>query len=315
MSNLQNKIYKYFERNLRLRVLFVFDEAYNLGAELSAMEWTDGYLLHEFAGDWFNTKYVIENEWSQKKVVLVFPGRRFPHQEAEKLDFPLMTTIEQRSTHLGAYRATAMCMRYSDFVTNDMKANCEIFKRPLVYIFHDTIDEAGHAGNPLDVIHACGRSVEQLAALVRSLHATMNVANVILTSDHGFLYNDIRFEEKDKHPVKDSDIEKKTRYYLTTDEAPIEGVVKFPLEKVSGIESEKPVYVGVPKGTNMVFVGNTKHTVPYMLRECNLFESIPTSFIKKTILLQASARTAENAANFTSSTPKTKQAPQVFLKR
>ena len=43
------------------------------------------------------------------------------------------------------------------------------------------------------------------------------------------------------------------------------------------------------KGTHeasasMVFVGNTKHTVPYMLKNTHLFESIPTSFIKGAFL-------------------------------
>ena len=35
---------------------------------------------------------------------------------------------------------------------------------------------------------------------------------------------------------------------------------------------------------SMSFVGNTKHTVPYMLKNCHLFESIPTSFIKGAFL-------------------------------
>lgn len=43
------------------------------------------------------------------------------------------------------------------------------------------------------------------------------------------------------------------------------------------------------KGTHeasasMCFVGNTKHTVPYMLKNTHLFESIPTSFIKGAFL-------------------------------
>lgn len=43
------------------------------------------------------------------------------------------------------------------------------------------------------------------------------------------------------------------------------------------------------KGTHeasasMCFVGNTKHTVPYMLKNSNLFESIPTAFIKGAFL-------------------------------
>ena len=36
--------------------------------------------------------------------------------------------------------------------------------------------------------------------------------------------------------------------------------------------------------SDMSFVGNTKHTVPYMLKNSHLFESIPTSFIKGAFL-------------------------------
>lgn len=77
-----------------------------------------------------------------------------------------------------------------------------------------------------------------------------NVANVLLTADHGFLYNDMKFEEKDKHSIKESAIEKKTRYYLTDSNDGFEDIVKFPLDKVSSIKSTTPLQVAVPIGTN-----------------------------------------------------------------
>ena len=86
--------------------------------------------------------------------------------------------------------------------------------------------------------------------LVKRLHATWNVVNVIVTADHGFIYNDIHFEEKDKHSIDEVCIEKKTRYYLTESMAQMDGIVKIPLDKVSGISTSKPVYVAVPIGTN-----------------------------------------------------------------
>lgn len=76
-----------------------------------------------------------------------------------------------------------------------------------------------------------------------------NVANVLLTADHGFLYNDMKFEEKDKHSIKESAIEKKTRYYLTDSNDAFEDIVKFPLDKVSSIKSTTPLQVAVPIGT------------------------------------------------------------------
>ncbi|MDE6423645.1 MAG: PglZ domain-containing protein, partial [Muribaculaceae bacterium] len=168
------------------------------------------------------------------------------------VDGQVLSNIEMRSNHLASYRQNAICIKYSEYVKNNTAVNREMFKHPLVYLYHDTIDDTGHGQNPVEVIEACSRTVEQLSSLVRSLHATMNVSNVIVTSDHGFLYNEIDIEEKDKIQITDADIEKKTRYYMTTDAQSIGGIVKFPLEKVSSIQSEEPVYVGVPKGTNRI---------------------------------------------------------------
>ncbi len=164
----------------------------------------------------------------------------------------MLTTIEMRSNHLASYRQNAICIKYSEFMKKDGTTKRELFKRPLVYMYHDTIDDTGHGQNPVEVIEACRRTVEQLSSLVKSIHASWNVANVIVTSDHGVLCIEIVIEEKDKIEIPDADIEKKTRYYLTTDSQRIEGIVKFPLEKVSTIQSEELVYVGVPKGTNRI---------------------------------------------------------------
>lgn len=86
--------------------------------------------------------------------------------------------------------------------------------------------------------------------LITRLHATWNVSNVVVTADHGFIYNDTNFEEKDKHSVEESCIEKKTRYYLTTSNAYKDGIEKFPLQQVSAMKSDSQVFVAVPTGTN-----------------------------------------------------------------
>lgn len=166
------------------------------------------------------------------------------------IDDVVLTTTEQRTVHLGKYRPGSLCVRYEEVMNGDQVTMRKLFKRPLVYIFHDTIDEASHSQNPFEVIGACRKAIQQLSVLVRRLHATWNVTDVVITADHGFLYNDIKFEEKDKHSITDAEIEKKTRYYLTESTQQIEGVVKMPLDKVSAIASATPVLVAVPVGTN-----------------------------------------------------------------
>ena len=84
-----------------------------------------------------------------------------PHQSLELqgtdmlVDGAVLTTTEQRTVHLSNYKDGAVCMRYEEVMNGDMSAMREQFKRPLVYIFHDTIDEASHSQSPFDVFASC----------------------------------------------------------------------------------------------------------------------------------------------------------------
>lgn len=181
----------------------------------------------------------------------LLPHHSLALQGAEMaVDGQVLTTTDQRTKHLGLYKDGALCITYEDVMSCDQNTRREIFKRPLVYIFHNTIDEASHSQSPFEVISACRRAIEQLASLVNSLHASWNVTNVILTADHGFVYNDMQFEDKDKHSISEDCIEKKTRYYLTHSNQPVIGIEKFPLQMVSGMATTEDTYVAVPSGTN-----------------------------------------------------------------
>ena len=179
-----------------------------------------------------------------------------PHNKLElvgaemNVDGAGLTSIADRAAHIAKYKSDSVCMTYEEFMSYDGHTQREICKARLVYIFHDAIDKASHSSSPFDVITACKKAVQDLTALISRLHATANVNNVILTADHGFLYNDIRFEEKDKHSIKEDCIDKKTRYYLTTSNSKVDGIIKFPLQSVSGIKSHEAVYVAVPEGSN-----------------------------------------------------------------
>ena len=127
------------------------------------------------------------------------------------VDGEVLATLESRLTQVTKYKENACCVDYETVIKADQKTARALFKRPLVYIFHDTIDAASHGADAGDVIVACRKAIGQLAVLVRRLHASWNVANVVLTADHGFLYNDVEFAEKDKHAVTVAGIIEKKR--------------------------------------------------------------------------------------------------------
>lgn len=167
------------------------------------------------------------------------------------VDDKLLDSTEKRSNHLQKYRDGAICVKFETVAEYNLDKNREIFKHSLVYIFHDIIDKTSHKSTAKQLTQSCREAIIELAKMIPKIHASYNVTELYITSDHGFLFNDIEFAEKDKHQVKEEFLERSSRYYLTHSDAPVQGIVKFPLEEVSGIENNG-VFVAVHEGTNRI---------------------------------------------------------------
>ena len=166
------------------------------------------------------------------------------------VDGAVLDTTEKRDAHVQRYKQKSRCVSFKDVTRNSRDANRELFKNDLVYIFHNDIDEAGHDDNAKKAVCACRSSITELAKTVHSIMSTYNVADVFITADHGFLLNDMEFEDKDKQQMAEGGIDRKSRYYLTESDAGIPFFSKYPLRDVSGIDSD--CYVAIPSGTNRV---------------------------------------------------------------
>ena len=166
------------------------------------------------------------------------------------VDDKILDTTEKRNTHLQNYRDGAICVPFETVAEYNTDKNREIFKHSLVYIFHNVIDKTGHDGNAKQVTQACREAITELGTIIPKIHASYNVTEVYVTSDHGFLFNDIVFAEKDKHKIEEDTLERSSRYYLTNSDKEVNGIVKFPLGDVSGMVNGSDVFVAVPQGTN-----------------------------------------------------------------
>jgi uncharacterized protein (TIGR02687 family) len=166
------------------------------------------------------------------------------------VDNYILNSTEKRSEHLQRYKEGAICVPFETVAEYNQDKNREIFKHSLVYIFHDTIDKAGHEGIAKKVTQSCREAINELATMIPKIHASYNVTEVYITSDHGFLFNDIDFAEKDKHKVTEETLERSTRYYLTYSDKQVSGIIKFPLNEVSAMVNTNDVFVAVPEGTN-----------------------------------------------------------------
>lgn len=93
MSSVQQRIYSYFERNPKLRVLFIFDNMSIIETELQGTSWNNGFHYVVFDGTWFGTKYAIEHQWKDEKVILLFKQEFKPVNEQKRLEFPLLDLL------------------------------------------------------------------------------------------------------------------------------------------------------------------------------------------------------------------------------
>lgn len=166
------------------------------------------------------------------------------------VDDHILDTTQKRSEHLQVYRDGAVCVPFETVAEYNQEKNREIFKHPLVYIFHDVIDKTGHDGNAKQIVNSCRDAILELKNMIPKIHASYNVTEIYITSDHGFLFNDIMFADKDKHKIEEEYLERSTRYYLTKSKDKVSGVVKFPLSEVSGMVNVGDVMVAIPEGTN-----------------------------------------------------------------
>lgn len=87
-----DNIYNYFDSNADLRVLFIFDPMRSMFNEIEDTVLRECFRFVEFQGNWFATKYALENKWCDEKVILYFQ-QAAPVTRDARANFPLMDLL------------------------------------------------------------------------------------------------------------------------------------------------------------------------------------------------------------------------------
>ncbi|MCB0517802.1 MAG: BREX-1 system phosphatase PglZ type A [Lewinellaceae bacterium] len=155
-----------------------------------------------------------------------------------------------RQQILLTHREEALALPFSQLLGKPQEELRDIFKSKVVYIYHDVIDSTGDdRKSERRVFQAVDETIQELKKLVKSLHASHNVARVLITADHGFLYNDRELEEKDKEDMPHKEAQTShNRYVITDDATPPAMGFKIPLEATTRFE--KGWYVTIPQSVN-----------------------------------------------------------------
>lgn len=126
------------------------------------------------------------------------------------------TEANNRDKLLKSSDPASVALKYKDIIGMKRADRQALIKgMNVVYIYHDTIDEAGHLES--SIFTACDTAIEELKNMVRIIANEWGGANIIITSDHGFLYTHSPLTEDDKvdkTTESDQDVEIGRRYAI-----------------------------------------------------------------------------------------------------
>ena len=95
------------------------------------------------------------------------------------------TEANNRDKLLRAADSASVALKYKDIIGMKRADRQALIKgMNVVYIYHDTIDEAGHLES--SIFTACDTAIEEIKNMVRIIANEWGGANIIITSDHGF---------------------------------------------------------------------------------------------------------------------------------
>ena len=108
------------------------------------------------------------------------------------------TESHDRDRILKSDREDSVALKYTDLVTaKRSERSAWVKSKNVVYIYHDTIDEASHTSDTL-VFPACDDAMEELKNIVRIITSDFGGIYIMITADHGFLYTYSPLTEDDK---------------------------------------------------------------------------------------------------------------------
>ena len=120
----------------------------------------------------------------------------------------------------------------------------------VVYVYHDAIDARGDKpASERDVLNACSEAIEELARGVRRLANSLNTSTVLVTSDHGFLYQRAPVADADKLavPTKGTGVTVERRSVVGRNLPDAEGTLRVELDQYQTLAA--PLTALFPRGS------------------------------------------------------------------
>ena len=147
-----------------------------------------------------------------------------PHNALEIIERDLTVTaddaptagIDNRNKILQQKAIGALALKDTDILNSNSEGLREIAKNNgIIYVFHNKIDEVGHSlSSEEQAFEAAEDTIEELIKIMKKL-ASADIYNIIITSDHGFIYQNKDLDEDEYLGIEPTgDVIKKDRRFV-----------------------------------------------------------------------------------------------------
>jgi uncharacterized protein (TIGR02687 family) len=252
----QDEFYKLYikniiNRNERDKIAVVISDAmrYEVAAELQDV-------LNKDTRGTLELKYMTGSLPSYTKLGM---ASLLPHEKLEYrnqsvfADGIITEGIDNRGKILEKMTPDSIAISYEDLMNITRDEARDKFKGiRLFYIYHDKIDATGdHSASEHAVFNAAEETISDVKKIIEKLTNFQILNNLIVTSDHGFLYQRDSLESYDKVETGNFDKEKvgasSKRFILSEEDIDLMNVHKFNMNYVIKSPSQNEIFAYVPQ--------------------------------------------------------------------
>lgn len=145
----------------------------------------------------------------------------------------------------------SIAIQYHDVIGMNRATFRESFQgKKIVYIYHNTIDASGdNPANEMNVFQASAEAIHDIRTLINRLVNNISASNIIITADHGFIYQRDPITKSQKVPQHlDETIVTNRRFMLTEQDIQTEETLTYSMDYI--LNQEEELSAIVPKGAN-----------------------------------------------------------------
>jgi len=154
----------------------------------------------------------------------LLPHKALAYKENANLDVladgHAVATLEQRSEHL--QRFSGLAIKAEDLMGLGKEKGRELVRdQRLIYVYHDRIDMTGDKqSSETKTFEAAAQTVQELSNVLGFIIHSLNGSAVLVTADHGFMYQESALDESDKSTLDEKPagtLKAKKRYLIGRD--------------------------------------------------------------------------------------------------